>query len=218
MLKLIKKEFVLCLHPTSVIFLFFSALVFVPNYPYEVIFFFSGLSVYFVCMASRENKDLSFTCALPVKKESVPLARILMTVILQCVLLLLTIIMGTIKECILPADMQYNAVGISANIALAGNGALILGCFNLVFFPLYYRSPEKIGVPFVAAAALLFLLIGACVCLRWTVPLFSEVLNGGNTFHFGAKFTALSVGVGIYAAFTAAACVLSAKAFRKIDL
>ena len=41
MLNLIKKEIALCLHPTAFIFLAFAALVFVPNYPYEVIFFFS---------------------------------------------------------------------------------------------------------------------------------------------------------------------------------
>ena len=40
MLNLIKKEIALCMHPTAFIFLFFAVLVFVPNYPYEVIFLF----------------------------------------------------------------------------------------------------------------------------------------------------------------------------------
>lgn len=39
MLNLIKKEIALCMHPTAFIFLFLAVLVFVPNYPYEVIFF-----------------------------------------------------------------------------------------------------------------------------------------------------------------------------------
>ena len=69
MLNLIKKEIALCLHPTAFIFLAFAALVFVPNYPYEVIFFFSCLSVFFCCMMTRENGDIAFSCALPVKKE-----------------------------------------------------------------------------------------------------------------------------------------------------
>ena len=43
MLNLIKKEIALCMHPTAFIFLFFAVLVFMPNYPYEVIFFFSCL-------------------------------------------------------------------------------------------------------------------------------------------------------------------------------
>ena len=69
MLNLIKKEIALCLHPTAFIFRAFAALVFVPNYPYEVIFFFSCLSVFFCCMMTRENGDIAFSCALPVKRS-----------------------------------------------------------------------------------------------------------------------------------------------------
>lgn len=68
MLNLIKKELHLCLHPTAFIFILFAGLVFVPNYPYEVIFFFSCLSVFFCCLQTRENGDIAFSCALPVKK------------------------------------------------------------------------------------------------------------------------------------------------------
>ena len=74
MLNLIKKEIALCMHPTAFIFLFFAVLVFVPTYPYEVIFFFSCLSIFFCCMMTRENGDIAFSCALPVKKEHIPFA------------------------------------------------------------------------------------------------------------------------------------------------
>ena len=75
MLNLIRKELALCMHPTAFIFLSFAVLVFVPNYPYEVIFFFSCLSVFFCCMMGRENGDIAFSCALPVKKEHIPIAK-----------------------------------------------------------------------------------------------------------------------------------------------
>ena len=104
MLNLIKKEIALCLRPTAFIFLSFAALVFVPNYPYEVIFFFSCLSVFFCCMMTRENGDISFSCALPVKKEHIPLAKILVTIGLQCIILLLVGIIGAVKGGILPAE------------------------------------------------------------------------------------------------------------------
>lgn len=64
-LNLLKKEFTLALHPTSVVFVFFAAFVFIPNYPYEVMCFFSCLSIYFMCLSGRENKDIFFTCMLP---------------------------------------------------------------------------------------------------------------------------------------------------------
>ena len=135
MLNLIKKEIRLCLHPTAFIFLSFAGLVFVPSYPYEVIFFFSCLSVFFGCMMARENGDISFTCTLPVKKEHIPLAKMSVIFGLQCIILFLVGIMGAIKGAIFPIEQYFNYSGISANLVLVGNGAILLGIFNLIFFP-----------------------------------------------------------------------------------
>ena len=129
MLNLIKKEIALCLHPTAFIFLSFAALVFAPNYPYEVIFFFSCLSVFFCCMMTRENGDIAFSCALPVKKEHIPLAKMLVVFGLQGIILLLVGIIGAVKGAVLPAEQYVNQAGISANIVLVGNGAILLGIF-----------------------------------------------------------------------------------------
>ena len=215
---LIKKELRLCIHPTVFLFFTFSALVFVPNYPYEVIFFFSALSAYFCCISARENGDLAFTGALPVKKTHIPLARILVTVGMQCIMLALTGALGAVKEAVFPDGLLLNRAGISANLALVGNGAAILGVFNLLFFPLLYRSPERVGVPFLLAAAAQFLLVGAFLLLRWSVPLFSETLNGSNAEHTAAKVAALFIGLAAYAAMTALSCFFSMRNFKRVDL
>ena len=143
MLNLIKKEIALCMHPTAFIFLFFAVLVFVPNYPYEVIFFFSCLSIFFCCMMTRENGDIAFSCALPVKKEQIPFAKMLVVFGLQCIILLLVGVIGAIKGAVLPAEQYVNQAGISANLVLVGNGAILLGTFNLIFFPRQNRSPFR---------------------------------------------------------------------------
>ncbi|MCI9504205.1 MAG: hypothetical protein HFE26_02280 [Clostridia bacterium] len=83
MAALLKKEFSLCLHPTGALFVLFSAFVFIPNYPYEVMFFFSGLSVFFICLTARENGDAAFTCCLPVGRKEAVLARMSMCALLQ---------------------------------------------------------------------------------------------------------------------------------------
>lgn len=218
MLNLIKKEIALCLHPTAFIFLSFAALVFVPNYPYEVIFFFSCLSVFFCCMMTRENGDISFFCALPVKKEHIPLAKILVTIGLQCIILLLVGIIGAVKGAVLPAEQYVNQAGISANLALVGNGAILLGVFNLIFFPRYFKNPDKPGVPFVIGAIVIFLLIGVFIVLRWTTPPYSITLNGLNTVNTGAKAVALIIGFVVYIILSAISCKLSMKYFQRVDL
>lgn len=218
MLNLIKKEIALCLHPTVFIFLSFAALVFVPNYPYEVIFFFSCLSVFFCCMMTRENGDIAFSCALPVKKEHIPLAKILVTIGLQCIILLLVGIIGAVKGAVLPAEQYVNQAGISANLTLVGNGAILLGIFNLIFFPRYFKAPDKIGVPFVIGAIVVFLLICLFIVLRWATPLYSITLNGLNSVNTGAKVLALVFGFMFYIVLTIIGCVLSIIHFQNIDV
>ena len=218
MLNLIKKEIALCLHPTAFIFLFFAVLVFVPNYPYEVIFFFSSLSVFFCYMMARENGDIAFSCTLPVKKEHIPLAKILVTIGLQCIILLLVGIIGAVKGAVLPAEQYVNQAGISANIVLVGNGAILLGIFNLIFFPRYFKKPDKIGVPFVIGAIVVFLMIGVFIVLRWATPLYSTTLNGLNTVNTGAKAVALITGLVVYIILSAISCKLSMKYFQRVDL
>ena len=218
MLNLIRKELALCMHPTAFIFLFFAVLVFVPNYPYEVIFFFSSLSVFFCCMMARETGDIAFSCTLPVKKEHIPLAKILVTIGLQCIILLLVGIIGAVKGAVLPAEQYVNQAGISANIVLVGNGAILLGIFNLIFFPRYFKKPDKIGVPFVIGAIVIFLMIGVFIVLRWATPLYSTTLNGLNTVNTGAKAVALITGLVVYIILSAISCKLSMKYFQRVDL
>ena len=218
MLNLIKKEIALCMHPTAFIFLFFAVLVFVPNYPYEVIFFFSCLSIFFCCMMTRENGDIAFSCALPVKKEHIPFAKMLVVFGLQCIILLLVGIIGAVKGAVLPAEQYFNQAGISANLALVGNGAVLLGVFNLIFFPRYFKSPDKIGVPFVIGAVAVFLLISIFIVLRWTTPLYSVALNGLNSENIGAKAAALTMGIVIYIILSAISCKLSMRHFQRIDV
>ena len=218
MLNLIKKEIALCMHPTAFIFLFFAVLVFVPNYPYEVIFFFSCLSIFFCCMMTRENGDIAFSCTLPVKKEHTPFAKMLVVFGLQCIILFLVGIIGAVKGAVLPAEQYFNQAGISANLALVGNGAILLGIFNLIFFPCYFKKPDKIGVPFVIAAIVLFVLIGVFIVLRWVTPLYSITLNGLNSENTGAKIVALAIGVAVYVVLSAISCKLSMKNFQKIDV
>lgn len=213
---LIQKELSLCLHPMAIVFLIFAALVFVPNYPYEVIFFFSGLSVFFICTAARENGDLTFTCALPIKKRDIPLARILVAVIFQCALLLLTALCIAVKQLAFPDEMLINLAGNSANLAFCGFGAFLLGVFNLIFFPLYYREPNRIGVPFLISTAVQFLLIGMMVVIR-QLPFYTPLTLPDAT-NYGVKLAVLLGGLGLYGAMTAFSAWLSMKYFEKVDL
>ena len=193
MLNLIKKELSLCLHPTAFIFLSFAVLVFVPG-------------------------DIAFSCALPVKKEHIPFAKMLVVFGLQCIILLLVGIIGAIKGAVLPVEQYINQAGVSANLVLVGNGAILLGIFNLIFFPCYFKNPDKIGVPFVIGAVVIFLLISVFIILRWATPLYSTTLNGLNSENTGAKLVVFAIGIVIYTILSVISCKLSMKHFQRVDL
>lgn len=215
---LLRKEFRLCLHPTALIFLAFAGFVFIPSYPYEVMFFFSGLSVFFICLTARENGDAAFTCALPVKKGDVARARIFMCVILQVALLALAACATAVKQLYFPLHMQINQAGIMANTAFLGGGALLLGCFDLIFFPLYWGAPEKVGIPFLIASISEFVMITVFLICRHAVPFVRDVLNTPDPNAMGIKSVVLGAGLIFYALAVCVSARLSVKRFCKIDL
>lgn len=213
MLKLLKKEFSLCLHPASVIFLLFGAFVFIPNYPYEVMFFFNGLGIFFICLTARENGDLAFSCTLPVRKKHVAYARIVMALILQGILLLGATLFTLLKWAVLPTP---NLAGMDANVTFLGMGLLLMGTFNLIFFPTYFSNPNKVGKPFILASTVIFLLIFAEIACCYALPLFSQHLDSYHSI--GLQLIALAVGAVLYACFTALCFRLSGRNFEKFDL
>lgn len=215
---LLRKEFLLNLHPTAILFPFFAAFVFIPNYPYEVMFFFSGLSVFFICLTARENGDLAFTCAMPVEKGRVALSRMLLCMIFQCVILLFAGITTTIKELCLPVEMQINMAGSMANFAFLGFGLVLLGVFNIIFFPLHFGNPNKVGIPFVLAGVTQFLIIITLIVLRFAVPLFRDILNTPDPAHMGAKSVVFMIGLVVYLGASGLSAVLSARRFAQFDL
>lgn len=215
---LIKKEFSLCLHPTQAIFLLFSLFVFIPNYPYEVMFFFSGLAIFFVCLAARENDDLAFTCTLPVKKRKVALARMLYCMIFQGITLVLAGAFTAVKEVCMPPEAQVNLAGSTANFAFLGYGILLLGVFDAIFFPLYFGNPRKVGVPFVLAGAAQFAIITLLIVLRFTLPLFTEKLCAPDPAFMVEKAAAFAVCAALGAGLTVFSLLYSSARFERTDL
>ena len=217
-LKLLKKEFALCLHVTSVAFLVFCAFVFIPNYPYEVMFFFSGLSVFFVSLTARENGDTPFSCTLPVRKGEVAIARILFCAVFQIALLVLAGVTVAIKESAFSVPSQINLAGSTANLAFLGHGGVLLGLFNLIFFPWHFKNPSKVGLPFLAGALVQFFVIAVLIILRFICPVYCDLLVTPDPEHMGVKAIFFSVGIAFYVGATAFAAYLSAKRFEKTDL
>ena len=214
-MKLLKKEFTLCMHPTGYIMLMMSAFVLIPGYPYTVSCFYMGLAVYFICLSARENHDASFTLTLPVSREDAVRARMLLCCCLELVQMVLMGLMILVKYAI---GTMPNPAGLDAGVALIGDAFITYAIFNMIFFPRYYRDINKPGNAFLFASVAVFAWIAAGVVFTYAVPFFRDVLDQPDPAFMSDKLLFALGAAALYAAGTAAAARRSAKKFAAVDL
>lgn len=212
---LLKKEFTLALHPTSWLFLGLSAMVLIPNYPYYVIFFYTGLGLFFTCLTGRENQDVLFSLLLPVSRRQVVQARMITAMLLELATLLLTGLFSLLRRAL---PLGENAAGMEANLALLGLSLIVLGLGHVAFFGVYYKNVQRVGVAFLWCALAEFLAIGVLEGLAHAAPLFRDRLDTPDPAFLQEKLLTLVLGLAVYGILTAIAYVRAVRNFEKQDL
>jgi hypothetical protein len=212
---LLRKEFRLAMHPTAIIFLSFSFMLIIPNYPYYVTFFYTGLAVFFTCLTGRENNDIAYSASLPVRKVDIVRSRYLFVVILEMAQLVLAVPFAAMRQSM---PLPGNIVGMDANIAFFGLSFLLLGLFNLSFFGIYYGDVSKVGKAFVVSSAVVFLFILIAEAAVHVLPFFRDVLDTKDPENLGPKLAVLGGGAIAFAALTLASYLKSAASFEAMDL
>ena len=214
-MKLLRKEWNLCMHPTGYIMLLCSGLILVPGYPYGVTCFYMGLAIFFICLTARENHDAAYTLTLPVSRAEAVKARILFCTVLEAADILLIILFTLLKKAI---GSQPNPAGLDAGVALAGEAMIIFAIFNMIFFPNYYRDINKPGKAFLFASAAVFLWIILEVVGTYTIPFFRDILDQPDPRYLSDKLLFTLGGLALFLAGTAWSIRQSAKKFGEVDL
>ena len=215
MKNLVKKEFALAMHPTAPLFVALSSMLIIPNYPYLVAFFYIGLSIFFTCLAGRENNDVFYSMTLPVSKKQIVAARFIYVIILE-----LAQIIASVPFAILRQNMpvEPNSVGMDAGIALFGFAFITLAVFNAVFLGSYYKDVKKVGVAFVKSSVAVFFVIAAVEVMTHVVPFFRDKLDTPDTEYVPEKLIVLAAGAVIYVAVTLLTYLGAVRNFEKQDI
>lgn len=214
-MKLLKKEFRLCLHPFCCVAPLLSALILVPGYPYAVCCFYMALGIYFVCLSGRENHDAAYTLTLPVSRRDAVEGRILFAMCLELAQLVLMYLFTLLKNAI---GYIANPAGLDAGVALIGQGFLVFTLFNVIFFPMYYRDITKPGKAFTVASVVMFLWIAAEVVATYTVPFVQYTLDTQDPLFMRDKLLFLLGCLALFLAGSWSAVLRSAKRFETADL
>lgn len=215
MKKLLIKEMKLSMHPSAPLMLLLSAMVFIPNYPFTVIFFYTTMAIFFTCLSGRENRDIAYSLTLPVAKRDIVRARILFAALLELSQLLIMLALIPLAQRVNPVG---NQAGLDANIALVGLGLTVYGVFNLVFFTLYYKDVHRVGVPFIVSGIAMLVMTAADIMSTYAIPFVHNVLDTPDWSNIGAKLAAVAVGAILFCILTLIACTASEKEFIAQDL
>ena len=215
MKNLLKKEFTLSMHPTGILFLGMSAMLLIPNYPYLVSFFYTGLAVFFICLNGRENGDIPFMLLMPIKKRDIVRARFSTVIILQLMQIILSVPFAVLRQHIMPMG---NAAGMDANLTLLGYGLVLYGVFNLIFFTNYYKDVSRVGISFLFSCIGVTVWIALAEACTFAVPFVREKLDTPDTVFLTEKLIVLLCGAFIYVLMTYTAFKRSAALFERQDL
>lgn len=215
-MRLLKKEFRLCIHPTCYLMPWLSALVLAPNYPYAVSYFYVALSIFFVCLSAREDHDAAYTLSLPVSRREMVAGRMLLAFCVEMAQMILCALFLFIKRKI--GAFEPNAAGLDANVAVLGEGFLVFGLFHAVFFPLLYQDINKVGKAFAISSVAMFLYIAVSIVLTYAVPFVRDTLDTPDPEHLTEKLIFTAVCAVFYVCMTLFAFRLSVKRFERVDL
>lgn len=215
MKNLLWKELRLAIHPTTFIFWALSAMLLIPNYPYYVVFFYTALGLFFICLTGRENHDIEYSMMLPIRKRDLVHARIAFAVCIEAVQLIIAIPFAVLRS---HMPDPRNLAGMDANIALFGITLILLGLFNHLFFTRYYRAPEKVGRVFAFSSICTFVFILIAEASVQIVPFCKEKLDTPDPLFLTEKLCVLGIGAAAFALLTWDACRRAARSFETLDL
>jgi len=210
---LLYKELRLAAHPSLFIFMCMGALLLIPAYPYSVMFFFGCLGLFQSAMFDRETRDVFYTALLPRPKRDAVKGKLLLAVFAQVVQLAVSLPFAFLRTLYLPAG---NPVGMEPNAAYYGFGLMIYGVFNLVFFTQFYKTAYKAGVSFLIALIPTTLGIIAVEAVVHFPGM--EWLDGMDGASLLRQVPILLAGILVYLAADAAAFLISARRFERVDL
>ena len=212
MKNLLYKEFRLAIHPLFYIVPLFGALVLIPEWIYFLaLMYFFFITLPNIFSMGKAQNDIGFSAMLPVLRSDIVKARVVSIILLELLQILVTAMFAAVNMVIYPKGNSL----LDANITYIGCAFVMYAVFNIIFFPMFYKTAYKIGLPVIAGIAAIILFSAAVELFVLLVPA-AGVLDG--TENIAAQLPVLAGGIIIFVLFNLAAFRISAKRFNRIDL
>jgi hypothetical protein len=212
---LLYKEFKLSVQALNYLFLAMALMLLIPNYPYEVAFFYQTLGVFFIFMLGNTNNDLFFTALLPVRKQDAVRARFATVIIFELLQMVISVPFALLRSRL---NGAANQAGVEASFTLFGVAFVMYGVFNLIFLPMFYKTGYKTGIPFLVSGVAVGLVVVVAEAAINLVPGWKVALDSIEPAYLPQRLLAMAGGLMIFVILTALAYKLSVERFERLDL
>lgn len=213
------KELKLCISPINYLFILFTTMILIPNYPCYVPFFYISLSIFFIFNNAELNKDIQYSMILPITKKDIVKSRCLIIFSYEVICILFTIPFAILITKLVPAG---NQAGINANVAFYGLLSIPLTAFNYIFLNCYYKKGEKPGLGFLFSSIAYWILYLILEFPIWTKNIFNiqffQFIDSSEKADQIKQLPILAVGIIIFLVGWIITYKNAAKKFEKVDL
>lgn len=212
MKSLLYKEFHLVISPLFYLVLLFGVLLLIPQWVYFVApSYFLFIAVPNIFAIVKAQNDIGFSAMLPVRRNDIVKSRMLSLIILEVLQILVTAIFAVINLAIYPEGN----FALDTNATFIGCVFIMYAIYNAIFFPMFYKTAYKLGIPIIMAltASVLFA-VGAEFLIALVPGL--QVLDGRE--HIAAQLPVLIGGIIIFVLLNVLAYNKSAKNFESVNL
>jgi hypothetical protein len=217
MKELLFKEFKLALHPTTYLFLALGMMLLIPAYIYYVAFVYTCLSIFFLFLSARENKDTFFTASLPVRKRDTVKVRCLIVAIIELAHTLVAVPFAIIGMRI-NSHPGGNPAGIEANMAFFGLVLIMYALFNFTYLPKFYKTTINVGAPLILSSIVVAIYVTAVECAVQMIPYLKMHLDTTDPTMALYQLPVLILGMIIFTLSLWWTYRKSADNFEKVDL
>ncbi len=215
MQKLLNKEFRLVINPLFFLITLFGVLLLIPQW----VFFVAPMYILFIAvpniiLAAKGQRDLEFTMLLPVRKSDAPRARILAIAVLETVQVIVVAIFAALNITLYHTANFF----IDPNVAYIGCVFAMFGVFNVIFFPMVYKTAYKLAVPLITALTVTILFAAGIEALVVAVPAATRLLDGISRDALIGQIPVLLCGIAVFILLTWISTRISIKRFDQVNL
>jgi len=217
MLNLIYKDLKLGINPFFYFLpVLFGALMLIPGWLYFFVFlYFCFVTTPNMFANFKVQNDMMFSVMMPVRKKDIVLSRMITITILELLHIAFAAIFALINKNIYDQNMFFF---LKPNIAFFALGFVLYGLFNLVLFPIFFKSGYKYGVATILGIVIAIIFAAGIELLAFYNQNFNQFMSGISPNSSTEHILLLIISIIFFAFLNWVAYKLSLNSFKMVDV